>query len=124
MLGTGCPGRHALPLTIRRKRNYRDRRSPPARAGSFFGATSPLARVWAKARNPPNSAGSRSQLEGRLRGKKAPSQRGGSVSEQGPEAVSRRLKRSRDDLDDEPARRIIEISAGGSGLTVRGSRVA
>jgi hypothetical protein len=36
MLGTGCPDRHALPLTS--PVAHRRRRSLPARAGSFFAA--------------------------------------------------------------------------------------
>jgi hypothetical protein len=41
-----------------------------------------------------------------------------------PEAVSRRQKRSRADLGDEPTRPIVEISSGGGGPAVRGGRVA
>jgi hypothetical protein len=39
MLGIGRPDRHALPRFILSKTNSdRDVRSPPARAGSFFGS--------------------------------------------------------------------------------------
>src|SRR6516225_460683 len=36
MLGIGCPDRHALPHITPKKCTDRERRSPPARAGSFF----------------------------------------------------------------------------------------
>ena len=53
MLGIGCPDRHALLRVTSIKCTDRELRSPPARAGSFFGATSSLERVRAKDRNPP-----------------------------------------------------------------------
>jgi hypothetical protein len=42
MLGIGCPDRHALPRITPIKCADRELRSPPARAGSFFGASRPL----------------------------------------------------------------------------------
>src|SRR6516164_1378163 len=41
MLGIGCPDRHALPRITPKKCTERKQRSPPARAGSFFGALQP-----------------------------------------------------------------------------------
>ena len=48
MLGVGFPDRHALPRITPMKCTDRELRSPPARAGSFLGATSPLAPAPAK----------------------------------------------------------------------------
>ena len=45
MLGIGCPDRHALPRVTPIKCTDRELRSPPARAGSFFGASRPLRRI-------------------------------------------------------------------------------
>jgi hypothetical protein len=42
MLGIGCPDRHALPRIIPIKSADHELRSPPARAGSFIGASRPL----------------------------------------------------------------------------------
>ena len=48
MLGIGCPDRHALPrITLSKMRRPR-RALPPARAGSFFGASRPLPCVPAR----------------------------------------------------------------------------
>src|SRR5262249_55251473 len=52
MLGIGCPDRHALPRITSSKTFPRRRALPPARAGSFNGATSPLAAVATKDGNP------------------------------------------------------------------------
>jgi hypothetical protein len=55
MLGIGHPDRHALPrITLSKTRRPRHA-LPPARAGSFFGATLPLAHVAANDRSPPRS---------------------------------------------------------------------
>src|SRR5271157_4507669 len=54
MLGIRCPDRHALPRFTSSKTFPRRRALPPARAGSFIGATSPLAALATKDRNPPN----------------------------------------------------------------------
>src|ERR1700759_1482045 len=48
MLGIGCPDRHALPRVTSIKCTDRELRSPPARAGSFTGATLPPERVPVK----------------------------------------------------------------------------
>ena len=45
MLGIGCPDRHALPRITPKKCTDRKQRSPPARAGSFNGASRPLWRI-------------------------------------------------------------------------------
>ena len=45
MLGIGCPDRHALLRVTSIKCTDRELRSPPARAGSFFGASRPLRRI-------------------------------------------------------------------------------
>jgi hypothetical protein len=50
MLGIGCPDRHALPRITPIKSADQELRSPPARAGSFFGASRPLRRVPTKVR--------------------------------------------------------------------------
>ena len=51
MLGIGRPDRHALPrFTLSKTNSDRDVRSPPARAGSFFGAICPLLYVPTNAR--------------------------------------------------------------------------
>src|ERR1700751_5107424 len=50
MLGIGCPDRHALPRVTSIKCTDRELRSPPARAGSFFGAPRPLPRITTKVR--------------------------------------------------------------------------
>ena len=47
MLGIGCPDRHALRFTAS-PTTHRPRRIPPARAGSFFGATLAVRRVVAE----------------------------------------------------------------------------
>ena len=48
MLGIGCPDRHALRRITPIKCTDRELRSPPARAGSFFGASQPFATRLAK----------------------------------------------------------------------------
>src|SRR6476660_2299064 len=45
MLGIGFPDRHALPRITPIKCADRVLRSPPARAGSFYGAARPLRRI-------------------------------------------------------------------------------
>jgi hypothetical protein len=50
MLGIGFPDRHALPRITPTKFADRELRSPPARAGSFFGASRPLPSVPTKVR--------------------------------------------------------------------------
>jgi len=53
MLGVGFPDRHALPRITPMKCTDRELRSPPARAGSFLGATRSARRRSAKDRFPP-----------------------------------------------------------------------
>ena len=48
MLGIRRPDRHALPVTTPIKCTGRQLRSPPARAGSFFGALQPMRDAAAK----------------------------------------------------------------------------
>ena len=52
MLGIGFPDRHALPYITPKKCTDREPCSPPARAGSFVGATLSPEQVPAKVRNP------------------------------------------------------------------------
>src|SRR6516165_4042265 len=53
MLGIGCPDRHALPHITPPKTRRPRYALPPARAGSFFGATSPSVLVLANGGSPP-----------------------------------------------------------------------
>ena len=50
MLGTGAPDRHPLPRVTSIKCTDRELRSPPARAGSFLGASRPLPSAPTKVR--------------------------------------------------------------------------
>ena len=52
MLGIRCPDRHALLCFTSSKRADRDARSPPARAGSFSGASCPFPRFPANVPSP------------------------------------------------------------------------
>ena len=52
MLGIGFPDRHALPRINPIKSADPQRRSPPARAGSFYGATSPFGHGQVNDRSP------------------------------------------------------------------------
>ena len=52
MLGIGCPDRHALPRITSLKMHRPQRVLPPARAGSFIGATLSFPRVPAKVPSP------------------------------------------------------------------------
>ena len=54
MLGIGFPERHALPRITPTKCTDRELRSPPARAGSFLGATAPSSLSQCEVRSPPN----------------------------------------------------------------------
>jgi hypothetical protein len=53
MLGIGFPDRHALTRITPIKCANRELRSPPARASSFIGATSPFTRALMKVGSPP-----------------------------------------------------------------------
>jgi hypothetical protein len=53
MLAIGRPDRHALPRITSSKMRRPRRALPPARAGSFFGASSPLTLGLAKVAFPP-----------------------------------------------------------------------